>query len=189
MLPVPRQVGQGSSMTVPLPPQRGHGSLNANDPTSRPRTPRPLHSGQRRGLVPGLAPLPLQSAHATGVSTCTGTWAPAIACSKDRLTSTSTSAPRRAVGSCGSCPRPPRKIDENRSAKSPKPAPSPPVQVAPPGPPPLGRRPPKAAAASYSRRLSGSDSTSWAWEISLKRSSAFGSSGLASGWCLRASDR
>src|SRR4051794_13468969 len=128
VLPVPRQVGQGSSMTVPLPPQRGQGSLNANEPTSRPRTPRPLHSGQSRGLVPGLAPLPLQSGHATGVSTWTGTWAPAIACSKDRLTSTSTSAPRRAGGPRPRAP-PPREIGANRSAKSPNPAPPPPGQA------------------------------------------------------------
>ncbi len=79
-------------------------------------------------------------------------------------------------------------MDENRSAKSPKPPPSPPVvHVAPP--PPFGRRPPNAAMASYSRRLSGSDSTSWAWEIALKRSSALGSPAFASGWYSRASFR
>ena len=188
--PEPPQVGHGSSMTVPLPPQRGHGSLNANAPTSRPRTPRPLHSGHRRGLVPGLAPEPPQSWHATGVSTDTGTWAPRIACSKLRLTSTSTSAPRRAVGSSAvRVPPPPprlRKIDEKMSAKSPNPPMSPPVN---PPPPPLGARPPKRRRASYSRRLSGSDSTSWAWEISLKRSSALASPGLRSGWLSRASFR
>ena len=182
-------MGHGSSMTVPLPPHRGHGSLNANDPTSRPRTPRPLHSGHRRGLVPGFAPLPPQSAQATGVSTDTGTCAPRIACSKLRLTSTSTSAPRRAAGSSAvRVPAPPRlrKIDEKMSAKSPNPPASP---VNPPPPPLPGARPPKRRRASYSARLSASDSTSWAWEISLKRSSALASPGLRSGWFSRASFR
>ena len=63
----------------------------------------------------------------------------------------------------------------------------------------LGSKPaPEAALAklpngleprSYALRLSESDSTSWAWEISLKRSSAFLSPALRSGWYLRASLR
>ena len=45
------------------------------------------------------------------------------------------------------------------------------------------------SARSYSLRLSGSPSTSWAWEICLKRSSAFALSGFLSGWYWRASLR
>ncbi len=62
-------------------------------------------------------------------------------------------------------------------------------------PPPnaLGSKPPPAANGpvpwSYALRLSASDSTSCAAEISLKRSSAFASPGLRSGWYWRASLR
>ncbi len=44
-------------------------------------------------------------------------------------------------------------------------------------------------ARSYCLRLSGSERTSCAWEISLKRSSACLSPWLVSGWYLRASLR
>ena len=56
----------------------------------------------------------------------------------------------------------------------------------PPGPPPVANGP---VPLSYCLRLSGSESTSWAWEISLKRSSACLSPGLRSGWYWRASLR
>ena len=71
-------------------------------------------------------------------------------------------------------------IEEASKSKLPKP-PKP-----PPGPPPEAKAP---EPLSYCLRLSGSPSTSCAWEISLKRSSAFLSSGLVSGWYCRASLR
>ncbi len=60
-----------------------------------------------------------------------------------------------------------------------------PPRPKPPGPP----TPPNMPPASYSLRFSGSARTSWAAEISLNFSSAFGSSGLRSGWYWRASLR
>ena len=45
------------------------------------------------------------------------------------------------------------------------------------------------SARSYSLRLSGSPRMSCAWEICLKRSSAFASPGFLSGWYWRASLR
>ena len=68
----------------------------------------------------------------------------------------------------------------------------------PPAPPnALGSKSPKPPPgmakgplpASYCLRFSGSPRTSWASEISLKRSSAAASPGLRSGWYWRASLR
>ena len=56
----------------------------------------------------------------------------------------------------------------------------------PPAPAPLAKGP---VPESYCLRFSASPSTSYAAEISLKRSSAVSSPGLRSGWYLRASLR
>jgi hypothetical protein len=56
--PVPPHVGQGSSITVPEPWQFEHGCEMEKIPWLSDSTPRPLHTGQTLGLVPGLAPLP-----------------------------------------------------------------------------------------------------------------------------------
>ncbi len=45
-------------MMVPLPWQRGQGCERAKMPWFWAITPRPWHSGQTLGVVPGLAPLP-----------------------------------------------------------------------------------------------------------------------------------
>ena len=141
--------------------------------------------------MPGLAPLPPQSAQATGRldghrHLRAGHRLVEREVDLDLDVGAAGGADRLAAGRAAARAPRPRKIDEKMSAKSPNPSPAPPP---PAGPPPGGRRPPKASCASYSWRFSGSDRTSWAWEISLKRSSAFGSSGLASGWCTRASLR
>ena len=70
--PLPWHFGHGFSMTVPLPRQRGHGCESANRPWLSAFTPRPLHSGQMIGAVPGRAPVPPHSRHAVVVSTGTG---------------------------------------------------------------------------------------------------------------------
>ncbi len=67
--PEPWQCGHGFSITVPLPRQRGHGCESAKSPCDSAFTPRPLHSGQMTGAVPGCAPVPPQSRQAVVIST------------------------------------------------------------------------------------------------------------------------
>ena len=71
-------------------------------------------------------------------------------------------------------------MEEASKSKLPKP-PKP-----PPGPPAVANGP---LPLSYCLRFSGSPRTSYAWETSLKRASDCLSSGLRSGWYLRASLR
>jgi hypothetical protein len=176
---VPRHVGQGSSITVPLPRQRGHGCESAKKPWLSETTPRPLHCGQIRGAVPGFAPEPPQVWHAVSTSTGTRTVTPFSASSKESRTSTSTSAPRSGTGPRAPPPRPPRlKIPPKRSPRS-KSAWKPPVVA----------RGPAAPKVSNCLRFSGSESTSYAACTSLKRSSAAASPGFRSGWCSRTSFR
>ena len=92
-------------MMVPLPPQRGHGCERANRPWLWAFTPRPWHSGQTLGVVPGCAPLPWQAPHVSGLSTGTRTVTPFSASSKDSVTPTCRSEPRSAAR----LPRPPRR--------------------------------------------------------------------------------
>ena len=56
--PAPWQVGQGSSITVPEPPQREQGWEIENMPCPCVSMPRPSQRGQTDGVVPGLAPVP-----------------------------------------------------------------------------------------------------------------------------------
>ena len=58
--PAPWHVGQGSSMTVPAPPQREQGWEMENMPWPCVSIPRPSQRGQTIGVVPGLAPVPRQ---------------------------------------------------------------------------------------------------------------------------------
>ena len=92
--PWPWQVGQGDSITVPAPPQRSHGSDSEKKPWLRLLTPRPRHSGQIVGEVPGCAPLPLQVAHVTGFSTGIVSCAPRSASANESVTSVCRSEPR-----------------------------------------------------------------------------------------------
>ncbi len=57
--PAPRQVAQGFSITVPLPPQAGHGREKANGPWFWETEPLPPQVGQVLGRVPGLRTAPL----------------------------------------------------------------------------------------------------------------------------------
>ena len=92
--PVPWHFGHGCSMTVPLPRQRGHGCDSAKSPWLSVFTPRPLHSGQMTGAVPGRAPVPAHSRQAAIISTGTFASAPRSESSNERCTSASTSRPR-----------------------------------------------------------------------------------------------
>ncbi len=122
---------------------------------------------------------------------------PSIASPKVSVASVSTSAPR--LGRFCAVVRPRLNTPPNRS---PRPPLSPvPLKMSPrskpPNPPcpvrvPVGtRKPPPNSerASSYSLRRFSSDSTEYASEISLKRSSAEASPLFASGWYLRASLR
>ena len=77
--PLPLQVGQGDSITVPLPPQREHGCEIENMPCPCDSIPRPLAARADVGVVPGRAPVPLQVAQRLDTGTVSGTWAPLIA--------------------------------------------------------------------------------------------------------------
>src|SRR5262245_58952850 len=92
-IPLPPQVGQGSSITVPLPPQREQGWEVENRPWEEASTPRPWHSGQIDGAVPGLAPEPWQVTQGAEVGTESEIWAPSIDWSNEMLTSVSRSRP------------------------------------------------------------------------------------------------
>src|SRR5579875_1408092 len=190
--PLPWQVGHGSSITVPWPWQLEQGWDIEKIPWLCASMPVPLHTGHTRGEVPGLAPVPLHVGHGWEVGTVSDTWAPLTAWSNVSETSVSRSRPR--AGRC-CAPRtepvsPPVRAPLNRLERM---SPKPPLKE-------LGSKPAPPAAAfanwpngvparSYCLRLSGSESTSCAWEISLKRSSAFLSPWLVSGWYLRASLR
>ena len=74
--PEPWQVGQGSSMIVPEPPQREHGWEIEKAPWPCVSTPRPSQRGQTIGVVPGFAPVPWQVSQRACIGTCSGTCAP-----------------------------------------------------------------------------------------------------------------
>src|ERR671910_1375080 len=92
-LPLPEHVRHGFSTIVPSPPHLTHGSEKAKNPWSRLRTPRPPHSGQVRGAVPGAAPVPRQSPHTSSTGTFTRVVTPFRASLKLKLTLTVTSWP------------------------------------------------------------------------------------------------
>src|SRR4051794_2463931 len=157
--PCPPQVGHGSSITVPEPPQRAHGRVIENRPWPCDSTPRPWQTGQTTGEVPGRAPVPRQVVHGECVATDTGTCAPSTACSKVSETVVSRSWPRSAGGLVRVPPRPPppvEKMFERMSENEPKSAGVAPPPAPPPPKPPPNSEPPR----SKFLRFSGSPSTS-----------------------------
>src|SRR5918998_1363288 len=156
-LPLPPHVGHGLSTIVPSPPHLGHGSENAKNPWSRLRTPRPPHSGHVSGAVPGAAPVPRQSPHASSTGTLTRVVTPFRASLNFRLTLTVTSSPLLGaslvrVEDPKISPSPPKLPKRSeRSEKS--------STRAPPGPPrPVPCEPKKVRGpSSYSRLFSGSE--------------------------------
>ena len=194
--PEPPHVGHGDSTIEPLPPQREHGCVIEKKPWPCDSTPRPWQTGQTTGDVPGLAPVPWHVSHGVEVGIASDACAPSTASSNDSETSVSRSRPR-----CGRA-RPPAPGRRRRRARVRRGAPAPPPPPnrlermslneppnafgSKPAPPPAANGP---VPWSYALRLSGSDSTSCAAEISLKRSSALASPWLVSGWYWRASLR
>src|ERR1700733_7614530 len=197
--PLPVQAGQGSSTTMPRPWHSLHGSEIPNEPRFLLDWPVPAHDGQTLGMVPALAPVPRQVGQGPSPGSRSATVVPSIASPKLSVVSVSTSAPRRgrfwAVFLL-----PPPNTPPNRSPSRPPASPAPlrmSFRSKPPKPPVLGRvpvgtrKPPPNSerASSYSLRRFSADSTEYASEISLKRSSALASPWLESGWYLRASLR
>src|SRR6266566_762026 len=190
--PLPAQAGHGSSTTSPRPRHSLHGSEMPKPPRFLLAWPVPSQDGQTLGTVPDFAPVPWQVGQGLSPVSRSGTVTPSTASPNDSVASVSTSAPRR--GRCWVPPRPPNMppsrspsrppvpCEPNRSPRSKPPKP-------PPGPPGVRKRsaPNSVRASSYSLRRFSSDSTLYASEISLKRSSDLLSPLLASGWYLRAS--
>ena len=102
--PAPWQVSQGSSMTVPLPRQRGHGRESENSPWLSARTPRPLHSGQIVATFPALRPCRRKCDRTPRPRRGSAPRGPSSESSKDTFTCASTSAPRSAA--CRRAPPP-----------------------------------------------------------------------------------
>src|SRR5215213_1303803 len=87
-LPLPPHTVHGFSMILPSPPHLEHGVESAKKPWSRLCTPLPPHSGHVSGAVPGAAPVPLHSPHASSTGTPTRVATPRRASSKLSLTFT-----------------------------------------------------------------------------------------------------
>src|SRR6266571_3656215 len=203
--PVPRHSGHFTSTIVPTPWHSRQGSEKLNEPWLIVVNPTPWQTGQVRGTDPGLAPLPWQVSQTPGARRVSGSVAPLTASRKSSSTSASTSRPRLGPRRVAVRP-PPEKIELNRSEK-----PAPPNRRSPaPGPafespnrsdrsnavppPPRGPRrnapdPKSWRISSYSLRCLSSDSTSYASDTALNRSSACALPGLWSGCSSRASFR
>src|SRR3954470_9527637 len=132
--PVPWQVGQGSLISVPVPPHLEQGWEIEKRPWPCDSMPRPWQREQTCGEVPGFAPVPPHVGQGADSGTVTGTCAPSIACSNEMWTSVSRSRPRSARGAplrppgAGPPPAPP-----NRSLRmSPMPPKPPPPELKPP---------------------------------------------------------
>src|SRR5512135_2645308 len=200
--PEPRQVGQRSLGTFPLPRHTGHGRVTANPPCPNEIVPRPLHSGQVEILAPGAAPLPLQVGQISAIGRTMGILPPRAAMRNgmESTVSTASSAsslpPRLPKMELNRSPRPPKDPRSEMSMSGPRscgdpPAPPPPQplreRAPPPAPPPANA--PYLRSMSYFLRLSASLRTSCASLISLKRSAAWVLLGLRSGWYCLASRR
>ena len=150
--------------------------------------------------MPALAPVPWQVGHGPSPVSRSATVVPSNASPKLSVVSVSTSAPRRGLF-CAVVRPPPPNTPPNRSPRPTARVPGATEDVAEveaaeaagcPGRCPVGtRKPPPNSerASSYSLRRFSSDSTEYASEISLNRSSAEASPLFASGWYLRASLR
>src|SRR6478735_8534984 len=198
-MPVPRHVGHGSSTITPVPWHWRHGEENEKNPWFSSITPRPPHSEQTFGCVPGLAPLPWHVEHCASLVRCNVVVMPCAASAKSSVRLADRSSPR--CGPAEAEAPPPRRPRPNICpSTSPRPSaptlkskvcpPKPPGPALglnpPPNPPPIG---PRARTSSYSLRLASSPSTSYAALTSLNRSSALASPGCVSGWFSRASLR
>ncbi len=159
--PAPWQVGHGSSITVPEPPQREQGCEIENMPCPCVSMPRPSQRGHTIGVVPGLAPVPRQVGQVACMGTCSGTCAPEMAWSKVIETCASRSAPRSARGRARpprrAPPAPPNRLERMSPIELPSKSKLPKPPKPPPGPAPVANGP---LPESYCLRFSGSPSTS-----------------------------
>ncbi|MDQ1201019.1 hypothetical protein QE449_001637 [Rhodococcus sp. SORGH_AS303] len=186
--PSPPHLRQGSGIVSPAPRQVGHGravmTCPRNDRWTDCTSPAPLHVSQRTGVESPLVPEPVHTSHSTAVSTAMCLVTPVAHSSSVSVVRSSESEPgwTRPRGPRVPPPLPPK--NASNTSPSPPPKPAPPKPPAPPPPPLSSGSPPR----STMRRFSGSDSTSYAELMSLKRAWA-DSSGLTSGWNSRASLR
>src|SRR4051812_37167531 len=119
--PEPWHVGQGSSTTSPRPRQVGQVSFMVNaPPTDAARMPTPSQSGQTRGSVPALAPVPEQSGHGASEDSRNDTVTPSMESANPMVASVSRSAPRRGAADDVRV-RPPPNMPPNRSPNPPPP--------------------------------------------------------------------
>src|SRR5690606_17347443 len=191
----PRQTVQGWSMITPAPRHCGHASENEKKPWSRATVPVPPQVGQGLGRLGGSAPDPPQCEQVVSPRTCRVVVTPRNASSNEMVRSARASAPRtgpadRRVLPAKMSPSPPS--PPKRSLRSSTRTCWPPNLPNPPGPPadpPANPEETRRRTWSYSFRCFGSESTEYASETALNRSSASGSPGLASGWSFWASLR
>src|SRR4051812_17242648 len=163
--PVPRQLGQGSSTTTPVPWQVVHGVENEKKPWLSSVTPRPPHVGHTWGVVPDLAPVPWHTEHAASDVSWRAVVTPWMASVNDSRSVATRSSPRRGPTPRPAAPAPPRAPRPKRLPRmSPRPSPALNVNDPDPGPPgpPLNGAPigPILRTSSYSLRLASSPTTS-----------------------------
>ena len=178
-------------MIWPAPPHCGQGWLIEKKPWLWASMPRPSQRGQVTGLVPGLAPLPWQVGQRSAFGTVTLTWVPLTAWSKLRLDLGLEVAaahllrlrPRRRRRGRRCRREDVAEVDAAEAARR---------AAAAERAGPAGRRAEAAehpAGVVLLALLGVGERVVGAAEISLNFSSASGSSGLRSGWYLRASLR
>ena len=206
--PVPRHSGHFSSTIVPTPWHSRHGSEKLNEPWLRVTSPTPRHCGQVRGSVPGLAPVPWQVSQTPGARSVSGSVAPAHRVARSRA---SPRPRRRGRAPARARPAPAAAAGEDRAEQVGEAgAAEAPVAGAVPAPARRRtgrtrsngrrrRRPGRCAGTRPSRTASASrrtpcacrssESTSYASETALNRSSASVLPGLWSGCSSRASLR
>src|SRR5579863_498559 len=209
--PTPLHVGHRCDGTRPRPRQTGHVRVTANPPWPSDTTPRPLHSGHVLNVAPGAPPFPWQVGHCSVTSSSIGTFPPRAAVRNGTSSVVSTDCPRSGPAARPACapfpnmelnrsPRPPSPPTSKSSkrkfppvcppapgpgegpGRAPRRAPAAPGRPAANGePPPNPLKAPRRRISSYCLRFSGSPSTVYASETSLKRSAALGSLAFASG--------
>ena len=160
----------GRWRTCPDPRSRSRGPRSAGRPTASSRALRRCRDRYRRWRAWGPAAGPARPAR-----TARRRWRPAP---RDRRRARRASAGERPRAPPEAPAAPPKRLERMSPMEEPSKSKLPNPPNPPPGPAPVVKGP---LPLSYCFRFSGSPSTSCAWEISLKRASAFLSSGLASG--------
>src|SRR5215469_6475419 len=153
--PSPSHSGHGLRITVPYPPQPGHGReviiWPRKDLVTWLTSPRPLQTSQVTGCVPGAEPSPEQVGQTTAVSTTSSLVVPKAHSDRSRSTRIVALRPRLALlrGPRGAAPPPKNASMRSLNGKPAAPKPAAPARCA------YG-----SAPRSYIWRFSGSESTS-----------------------------